>query len=153
VTTLLLDDALKPATPLIVPLISGIASLSASSSSKEDTKAKQLTKWGVGWHGKWTWLLCSSHLQRLHKCKQVLRAQSHVDSTVSRCTQRLSTDIWRRAQGLDDSDGTAQGRTKQRLTLSVIQSPVTCVTTCTSHYVHKKITQTYGYTRNLNSPY
>jgi len=37
VSILLLDDALKPATPLIAPLISGVASLSASSSSKEDT--------------------------------------------------------------------------------------------------------------------
>jgi len=34
---LLMDDALKPAMPLIVPLLSGIAGLSASSSSKEDT--------------------------------------------------------------------------------------------------------------------
>jgi len=33
VSALLLDDALKPATPLI----SGVAGLSASSSSKEDT--------------------------------------------------------------------------------------------------------------------
>jgi len=32
---LLLDDALKPATLLIAPLISGVAGLSASSSSKE----------------------------------------------------------------------------------------------------------------------
>jgi len=37
VSALLLDDALKPATPLIAPLISGIAGLSASSSSKTDT--------------------------------------------------------------------------------------------------------------------
>jgi len=36
-SALLLDDALKPATPLIAPLISGVAGLSASSSSKEDT--------------------------------------------------------------------------------------------------------------------
>jgi len=35
--TLLLDDALKPATTLIAPLVSGVAGLSASSSSKEDT--------------------------------------------------------------------------------------------------------------------
>jgi len=34
--SLLLDDALKPATPLIAPLLSGVAGLSASSSSKED---------------------------------------------------------------------------------------------------------------------
>jgi len=34
---LLLDDALKPETPLIAPLLSGVAGLSASSSSKEDT--------------------------------------------------------------------------------------------------------------------
>jgi len=38
VSALLLDDALKPATPLIAPLISGVAGLSASSSSKEDTE-------------------------------------------------------------------------------------------------------------------
>jgi len=31
---LLLDDALKPATPLIAPLLSGVAGLSASSSSR-----------------------------------------------------------------------------------------------------------------------
>jgi len=37
VSTLLLDDALKPATPLIAPLVNGVAGLSASSSSKEDT--------------------------------------------------------------------------------------------------------------------
>jgi len=37
VTDLLLDDALKPATPLIAPLVSDVADLSASSSSKEDT--------------------------------------------------------------------------------------------------------------------
>jgi len=37
VSTLLLDDALKPATPLIAALVSGVAGLSASSSSKEDT--------------------------------------------------------------------------------------------------------------------
>jgi len=30
-----LDDALKPVTPLIAPLISGVAGLSASSSSKD----------------------------------------------------------------------------------------------------------------------
>jgi len=36
VSTLLLDDTLKPATPLIAPLLSGVAGLSASSSSKED---------------------------------------------------------------------------------------------------------------------
>jgi len=36
VSSLLLDDALKPATPLIAPLLSGVAGLSASS-SKEDT--------------------------------------------------------------------------------------------------------------------
>jgi len=36
-SVLLLDDALKPATPLIAPLVSGVAGLSASSSSKEDT--------------------------------------------------------------------------------------------------------------------
>jgi len=36
-SALLLDDALKPATPLIAPLISGVAGLSTSSSSKEDT--------------------------------------------------------------------------------------------------------------------
>jgi len=35
--TLLLDDALKPAMPLMAPLVSGIAGLSAPSSSKEDT--------------------------------------------------------------------------------------------------------------------
>jgi len=34
---LLLDDALKPATPLINGAISSVAGLSASSSSKEDT--------------------------------------------------------------------------------------------------------------------
>jgi len=34
---LLLDDALNPAMPLIAPLISGVAGLSASSSSKQDT--------------------------------------------------------------------------------------------------------------------
>jgi len=34
-TALLLDDALKPATPLIAPLISGVVGLSASSSSKD----------------------------------------------------------------------------------------------------------------------
>jgi len=32
VSTLLLDAALKPATPLIAPLVSGVAGLSASSS-------------------------------------------------------------------------------------------------------------------------
>jgi len=37
VSSLLLDDALKPATPLINGAISGVAGLSASSSSKEDT--------------------------------------------------------------------------------------------------------------------
>jgi len=37
VSALLLDDALKPATPLIAPLVSGVAGLSASFSSKEDT--------------------------------------------------------------------------------------------------------------------
>jgi len=37
VSCLLLDHALKPATPLIAPLISGVAGLSALSSSKEDT--------------------------------------------------------------------------------------------------------------------
>jgi len=37
VSTLLLDDALKPATPLITPLVSGVVGLIASSSSKEDT--------------------------------------------------------------------------------------------------------------------
>ena len=37
VSTLLLDDALKPATPLIAPLVSDVAGLSASNSSKEDT--------------------------------------------------------------------------------------------------------------------
>jgi len=36
VSTLLLDDALNPVTPLIAPLISGVAGLSASSSSKVD---------------------------------------------------------------------------------------------------------------------
>jgi len=36
-TSLLLDDALKPATPLINGAIRGVAGLSASSSSKEDT--------------------------------------------------------------------------------------------------------------------
>jgi len=36
VCALLLDDALEPTTPLIAPLISGVAVLSASSSSKED---------------------------------------------------------------------------------------------------------------------
>jgi len=36
VSTLLLDDALKPATPLISGVISGVAGLSASSSSKVD---------------------------------------------------------------------------------------------------------------------
>jgi len=35
VSALLLDDELKPATPLIAPLISGVAGLSASSSSKD----------------------------------------------------------------------------------------------------------------------
>jgi len=34
---LLLNDALKPTTPLIALLLSGVAGLSASSSSKEDT--------------------------------------------------------------------------------------------------------------------
>jgi len=34
VSTLLLDDALKATTPLIAPLISGVADMSASSSSK-----------------------------------------------------------------------------------------------------------------------
>jgi len=35
---LVLDDALKPATPLIAPLLSvGVAGLIASSSSQEDT--------------------------------------------------------------------------------------------------------------------
>ena len=33
VSVLLLDDALKPATPLIAPLVSGVAGLSASSST------------------------------------------------------------------------------------------------------------------------
>jgi len=33
---LLTDDTLKRATPLIAPLLSGVAGLSASSSSKED---------------------------------------------------------------------------------------------------------------------
>jgi len=37
VSTLLLHDALKLATPLINDVISGVAGLSASSSSKEDT--------------------------------------------------------------------------------------------------------------------
>ena len=37
VSTLLLDDALKLATPLINDVISDVAGLSASSSSKEDT--------------------------------------------------------------------------------------------------------------------
>jgi len=37
VSSLLLDDALKPATPLIYGVISGVAGLSASSSSKVDT--------------------------------------------------------------------------------------------------------------------
>jgi len=37
VSTLLLDNAVKPATPLITPLVSGVAGLSALSSSKEDT--------------------------------------------------------------------------------------------------------------------
>jgi len=37
VSSLLLDDALKPATPLSNGAISGVAGLSASSSSKEDT--------------------------------------------------------------------------------------------------------------------
>ena len=37
VSTLLMDDALKPATPLIVPLVSDVAGLIASSSSKVDT--------------------------------------------------------------------------------------------------------------------
>jgi len=36
-STLLLDDALKPATQLIAPLVNSVAGLSASSSSKEDT--------------------------------------------------------------------------------------------------------------------
>ena len=37
VSILLVDDALKPATPLIAPLVSGVAGLSASYSSKADT--------------------------------------------------------------------------------------------------------------------
>jgi len=37
VSALLLDDALKPTTPLTNGAISGVAGLSASSSSKEDT--------------------------------------------------------------------------------------------------------------------
>jgi len=37
VSSLLLDDALKPATPLTSGEISGVAGLSASSSSKVDT--------------------------------------------------------------------------------------------------------------------
>jgi len=37
VSSLLLDDALKPATPLTNGAISGVAGLSASSSSKADT--------------------------------------------------------------------------------------------------------------------
>jgi len=37
VSSLLLDDALKPATPLINDAIGGVAGLSASSSSKEVT--------------------------------------------------------------------------------------------------------------------
>jgi len=37
VSTLLLVDALKPVTPLIMPLVSGIDGFSAPSSSKEDT--------------------------------------------------------------------------------------------------------------------
>jgi len=36
VSALLLDDALKQATPLIAPLVSSVAGLSASSSSKAD---------------------------------------------------------------------------------------------------------------------
>jgi len=46
VSTLLLHDALKPATPLINGAISGIASLSASSSSKADilNKRSQILK-------------------------------------------------------------------------------------------------------------
>jgi len=36
-SALLLDDALKPVTPLIAPLLSGVAGSSASFSSKEDT--------------------------------------------------------------------------------------------------------------------
>jgi len=35
-SALLVDDALKPATPLIAPLVSGVAGLSPSSSSKVD---------------------------------------------------------------------------------------------------------------------
>jgi len=37
VSSLLLDDALKPATPLTDDVINGVAGLSASSSSKVDT--------------------------------------------------------------------------------------------------------------------
>jgi len=37
VSAMLLDDPLKPATPLMAPLLSGVAGLSASSSSKVDT--------------------------------------------------------------------------------------------------------------------
>jgi len=37
VSSLLLDDALKPATPLTNDAISGVAGLSASSNSKVDT--------------------------------------------------------------------------------------------------------------------
>jgi len=35
VSSLLLDDALKPATPLNAPLVSGVTGLRASSSSKD----------------------------------------------------------------------------------------------------------------------
>jgi len=102
----------------------------------------KLTKWGVGWHSKWAWLLCGGHFQSLHKCKQVLRAQSNIDSTVPRHSCQFSTGIWCRVQVLDDSDGTPECWAELRLVFSVVQPPVACVTICMSHYaVHKKITQ------------
>jgi len=73
VSTFLLNDALKPATPLTAPLVSGIAGFSASSSSKEDT----LNIWCKNWRwvfsvcglyrpGEWRWINSNSKMETRH---------------------------------------------------------------------------------------
>ena len=99
-----------------------------------------LTERGVGWYSKWTGLLHCSHLQRLHKCKQILCAQSHVNSTVSRhCCGLFGGSNWRSTQRLVHNDRTPDSWAKQRLSLSVIQSPMTHITTCTQWSTHTTI--------------
>ena len=47
VSTLLLDDALKPATPLIAPLVSGVAGLSATLDISQGSAATHLRSDGI----------------------------------------------------------------------------------------------------------